>query len=186
MVKAFIATVQLVLPYDVTSEAEACDAVSGALSENLMATSGAILDWSYLPMTEGAYGTAMPGAFLSPVEIDNAPETWEADQHDVSFYNPLLRNARRVLDCCTSHVSKETAEWLDRRGTESARDGVELTNWVARFPYGWFIFSKFDSEYEEVPADLLAVQAYARANGFEHVQFDRDAVPIDGLPTFDW
>lgn len=46
------ATVQLLLPDEITDQATACDAVSAALSENLMA-SGAILDWAYAEGIDG-------------------------------------------------------------------------------------------------------------------------------------
>jgi hypothetical protein len=177
MVKGYIATVQIVLPYDVTSEAEACDAVSGCLSENLL-MSGAILDWSYLPMTEGAFGTTMGGPYLSPLRF-NGPDTWEADQHDVSFYNPLLKNARRFLDCSTGHVSRATADLLDTECNGWPFIGGRISE------TGWFVYAHPEPP-EGTPDDLKAVMAYARGNGFDYILFDRDADDVDGLPTFDW
>lgn len=72
---AWICTVQLLIPEiaegepDITSEAEACDAVSAMLSENLR-QSGALLDWSYLKVG---------GQFLSPVSITVSDEYTEGE-----------------------------------------------------------------------------------------------------------
>ena len=62
------ATVQLLLPGDIADQATACDAVSAALSENLMA-SGAILDW--------AYAEEITGYAPGPERVVFDGEEWE-------------------------------------------------------------------------------------------------------------
>lgn len=43
-----------------------------------------------------------------------------------------------------------------------------------------------DGMDESVPAEVLAVQLYARSLGCDYVLFDRDADTDDALPTWDW
>ncbi len=65
--KIFLATVQIAFEAD--NEAEACDAVSGMLSENLKAV-GALVDWQYMPFN----GTYHQPVELGVVDIDTIEE----------------------------------------------------------------------------------------------------------------
>jgi hypothetical protein len=94
---------------------------------------------------------------------------------------------RNFLDCCTSHVSKETADWLDARGSETAgRDGSNRA-YVGTTPYGWFVYADTEAGKAECfPDDLVTVFAHATGKGCEYILLDRDADTIDGLPVFEW
>ncbi len=51
--------------------------------------------------------------------------------------------------------------------------------------YGWFIYVTEDAE-SELPPDLAACLALARAKGAFWVMFDRDEAQVDELPAYDW
>lgn len=241
-IKAYIATVQLLLPGDMESTAEACDAASAALSENLM-LSGAILDWSYLPLPDGVRAPFDEGRCADPVQVE-IPNPWEADGdlsalnplalqhtgalvaaleriarmgpddepededyddtesaynngHDVAAYkaasiasNGLLHHPghiRAAMDCSTSHVSPALREWLTAKGLESCQADREVGNWVAMYPFGWFIHASHAASKEDpMPPDLAPIIAKARSIGCDFVIFDRDGPDYDDLPKFDW
>lgn len=99
-------------------------------------------------------------------------------------------NIEKMLVLSTAHVTKETAEWLDK------------IDWLNEGPagntygtYGWFTYAHDDNTCEpsaphapegEYPADLWAVFQKARELGASYVLLDCDATEIDGLPEYDW
>ncbi len=57
--------------------------------------------------------------------------------------------------------------------------------------YGWLTWVPPDPQahavgHPDLPPEVLAMQRYARASGFEHVLFDADADQVGDLPTWDW
>lgn len=67
--KAHVVNLYVLLPADIQSEGERADAVSAAMSENLM-MSGAILDWEYADQVERV------------VEIG---DEYQPDEHSIAF-----------------------------------------------------------------------------------------------------
>ena len=50
--------------------------------------------------------------------------------------------------------------------------------------YGWFVYVVEPDD--DLPADLLACMALARAHHCCWIMFDRDAPPAAELPRYDW
>lgn len=97
---------------------------------------------------------------------------------------------RNFLDLSTSHVSKETASWLDAQGliaaqcltAESARPEIHM----GRTIHGWFVYADEENASGTIPDDLFAVLRHARAQDCDYVLFDCDGDTIEGLAIFDW
>lgn len=85
---------------------------------------------------------------------------------------------RLFFDCSTAHLSPASRGYLEHRSACSE----EL---IARTPYGCFLWAG-DDPADEVPADLAAIMAHARALDADYILFDRDAPENDALPVFDW
>ncbi|MDG5973353.1 hypothetical protein JAGODDHD_04123 [Sphingomonas paucimobilis] len=51
--------------------------------------------------------------------------------------------------------------------------------------YNWFVYAPEDDD-GELPEDLKVCLALARQKGAFWVMFDRDAVDIEELPTYEW
>lgn len=65
---------KVLIAFEADEAAEACDAVSAMLSENLQHGSGAILDWSYhADYDGGSY------SYTHPRRTDIAPSEWTED-----------------------------------------------------------------------------------------------------------
>ena len=96
----------------------------------------------------------------------------------------MNKNIRITIVLSTGHVSEKTAYLLD---------GTQVLHWEKRLgitggrysEYGWFMFASPVKD-DRTPADLFAVMQYARAQGAEHVLFDRDEPADPNLPKFDW
>lgn len=90
---------------------------------------------------------------------------------------------RRYLDLSTAHLPRHLA--VEGLGEV---DGVV----AYRLEYGWLMTVPTDADAEaaghdgEVPAEVLAIQRYARERGCDRVLFDADADTVDGLPTWEW
>ena len=80
---------------------------------------------------------------------------------------------RTMLDLSTSHISHDTAGFLQYHRASSYQKG----------DYGWFVATH---AMDDDPADLVALLAFARAHGFDWIMLDRDGDVIPNLPTFDW
>jgi hypothetical protein len=85
----------------------------------------------------------------------------------------------------TAHLSTATASLLDEWC--SAETSARPLN-VASTVYGWFVPAREVDEptQAKLPADLLAAINFARAHGFDHIQFDCDADSVEALPKHDW
>lgn len=98
----------------------------------------------------------------------------------------------RTLDVIsTSHVSKETADWLNEQGEIAAayyQDRIEPSIHIGATIYGWVIYADEEPENlrRHIPDDLIDVMKFVRAEGHEYVMLDRDGEVAEGLPTFDW
>ena len=128
---AYATTVRLLLPVDVKSEGEACDAVSSLLTEQGV-YEGALLDWCYLAPHGGPERVLIsndhdrdhdevPGARTSPTKItmtrDLAREL--CDQLD-----SLLKSSETVT---TIHLINEQRGLTDELTLHAEIDEVHLT-----------------------------------------------------------
>ena len=89
---------------------------------------------------------------------------------------PLL-----VLDASTGHLSGVTCQLLDRfaargeHGIMARAEGYFITSGLA----------DFEAARAAMPPDLLHMAAFAQANDFPYILFDRDAPRIPGLPYYE-
>lgn len=96
-----------------------------------------------------------------------------------------MTEVQSFIALCTSHLTKETADYLTVTNHE---------DWpYAGGPYagyGWFFYAHDENNSligeQSIPADLWAVMTYARKQGCSYVLFDRDADTTEELPTYDW
>jgi hypothetical protein len=81
----------------------------------------------------------------------------------------------------TGHVSKATAEQLDR--------GDHLNAWtiVAPYEHGWFLYAQpEDCRGDGTPTELCRIMDWAIRLGFNWIRLDADGDHIDDLESFDW
>jgi hypothetical protein len=89
---------------------------------------------------------------------------------------------RRMLDASTGSLPEPVFQALDGHP------------WIVVHPTGygalmWVPDDPADSARvcdPPVPAEVLAVQMYARSLGCDYVMFDADAGPLPGLPSWEW
>lgn len=90
---------------------------------------------------------------------------------------------RKFLDLSTAHLPQSVMEGLS---------GFENVVAYTHGEYGAFLWVPDDPQEsndfmdEPIPAEVLAVQLYARSLGCDYVMFDRDADTDEALPTWDW
>lgn len=96
-----------------------------------------------------------------------------------------MTEIRKLMVLSTSHVTAATAA---RLGSTDPR-----TEWpFCGGHYGEYGFFGYCSESNigegdrHIPDELFAVMQFARAQGCDNVLFDRDADPVDALPTWEW
>jgi len=92
----------------------------------------------------------------------------------------------KMLTLSTAHVTADTAAQLDDRLHQML--GTAPFICFQKDDYGWFVHVPAvpDPRHEQIPPDLNACMAMARAEGCTWLMFDRDADPVEGLPTYDW
>lgn len=92
-------------------------------------------------------------------------------------------HVRRFLDLSTAHLSPAARDWLENKDWA---DSSSLPGGATS--YGWFVYApaEFPMNDDEMPPELAGVLRFARSHGTDYVLFDRDAMEIDGLPTFPW
>jgi hypothetical protein len=99
-----------------------------------------------------------------------------------------MAEVRSYLDLSTAHLRESTRDMLDEMGSFAAA-GSPPSFMVAPTGYGWFVSaSPADNERndnEDVPDDLWAAMTHAKANGADHILFDRDAGMDADLPTYE-
>ena len=84
----------------------------------------------------------------------------------------------RILILCTTHLPQAVMESL-----VNEPDSYPFT--VAPCETGAFV-STYGATADAVASDLGMVRYFARANGFQFIQFDRDVETIPELPDHDW
>ena len=98
------------------------------------------------------------------------------ETNTVPAASPAITAIEAMLVLSTGHLTEETCNLFlaDYHGP-AWRKG----------DYGWFVYVPEDED-RELPPDLTACLALARAKGAFWVMFDRDEVQIDDLSTYDW
>lgn len=92
----------------------------------------------------------------------------------------------KILTLSTAHVTADTAAQLDDRQHQML--GIAPFICFQKDDYGWFVHVPTVPEvtwHGQIPPDLNACMAMARAEGCTWLMFDCDADPVEGLPTYD-
>jgi hypothetical protein len=160
--KAFIATVDLVIRAE--SWAQACDALHNLLTVNGIHAEcePALVDWAYVPRQRPGDGE-WPKQVVLRQEWLAMPE----GERDASFALPERQHIEPMLVIGLAH--------LPRRPNRVHTVG---TSEVIRYPFGWIV--NVDANID----GLVAIQEYARDLGCFWIKFDRDGPVLDHLPTF--
>lgn len=88
---------------------------------------------------------------------------------------------RTFLDLCTNHLPRHLMDDLTSFDVVAHPTTYGALVWVPDDPQ-----ASSDSGDEPVPAELLAIQLYARRLGCDYVLFDRDADLDPRLPSWIW
>jgi len=94
---------------------------------------------------------------------------------------------RQVLDLSTAHLPPHIRDGLPRYAGV-----VAYSLSTSDDQYGWLLWVPYSPDGHaaatggEVPAQVLAIQRYARKRGCDYVLLDRDAEKVAELPTWDW
>ncbi len=103
---------------------------------------------------------------------------------------------RTVLVLSTTHVTPFVANWLNAQGEiaaahhRSPRTMPDLH--IAAHTAGWTIYAHEPGEWikPSTPHGVIEmldrIFAYAREQGVDLINFDRDAGFIDDLPAYEW
>lgn len=89
----------------------------------------------------------------------------------------MTLETRSVVVLTTAHVSEATAQALSSGA---------LGETVLATPYGWIVKARHRGALHNDLRDLEAICEWAVKNGFDWIEFDRDAESIESLPVFDW
>lgn len=101
-----------------------------------------------------------------------------------------MPSVQKYLDLSTGHLDETTADRLDALFNLTTGDPnpEEWAYWVvgsALGDFGWFIWA--DSNFaDDTPECLIACAKLADQLGCSYILFDRDAEPIEELPTYEW
>lgn len=163
--KAFIATVDLVIRAQ--SCAEACDGVFALLTEIGMydRTDPVLFDWSYVPEHLDRIGD-WPKEIALPEGWPDRPE----EARDVAALFPVRPHIEPMLVMSTAHLGP-----LDRAYLDSGK-GIVIAN-----PYGWIVYTK-----QEILAGLMPLLDFANKQGCLWIKFDADGPEFDEFPIFAW
>lgn len=107
----------------------------------------------------------------------------------------MNKHVRNYLDLSTGNIPFEDTERLDQAVVDQEEGYRDDAPTVRPYSYGWWVwvpeaddlemYSLWYTEYGLSTA-FLAVLRYARENGCDWINFDRDADPCPDLETFDW
>ncbi len=93
---------------------------------------------------------------------------------------------RKYLDLATAHLTYEDSQELEYAAQPASTDLPPMR--VCNHDYGWIIFMN-DQIPDPIPGFSDSFQAlirHARAEKCDLINFDRDAIPEDQFPSFDW
>ena len=89
---------------------------------------------------------------------------------------------RKFLTCAAHHLPLDFAKHLEEAPLEQWRVAG------GRTPFGFFVYAHDEDGNgpgDNIPAEVMAIFAYAREHGCDYVYFDRDADDLDGFPVFE-
>jgi hypothetical protein len=163
--KAFIATVDLVIRAQ--SWAEACDGVSTLLTEAGMhdAADPVLFDWAYIPEQIQSAGD-WPKEIALPEGWPERPEE-ERNVYDLFSVRP---HVEPMLVMSTAHLGPLDREYLDS-GT-----GIVIAN-----AYGWIVYAK-----QKILPGLMPLLDFAQKHGCLWIKFDAGGPEFSEFPAFDW
>lgn len=127
-------------------------------------------------LSSGGFGDEQSHAFYPMRNAEKAVERFDEIEIEESA------QIGWVMDCSTSHVSRETMEILCNA---SGSNKFERT--VAAYEHGCFIsISPGRESDEQLPSDLRVVMEFARENSCGMLRLDADGASYRCLPEFDW
>jgi hypothetical protein len=95
-----------------------------------------------------------------------------------------------MLTCTTAHITNEDNLALHRFAGAHAEAPDTSEHFVANLGYGYVIWVNSDGDFTEYKGKMsdafLGLMGFAYNQGVQFLRFDRDALELDGFPTFDW
>jgi len=96
----------------------------------------------------------------------------------------------KTLVCSTTHFTDDDNVALAKFAKEHAHAPDTSEHFIADLGYGYIVWVNSDgafTEYDGVLSDaFVKVLEFAHRQGAQWVRFDRDALEIEGLQTFEW
>ncbi len=166
--KAFIATVDLVI--NAQNWADACNALQRLLTTQGMyaGAHSVLIDWAYIPAQRQS-----SGAWPKAVTLSTDWLKTHVGERDASLLLPSHQHVEPMLILSNAHLNPDM-----RRKLESLAPGVIEYDW------GWIVHTS--KTFEEDLAPLAPLIAFAREQGCPWIKFDRDAPLLEFLPVFRW
>ena len=93
----------------------------------------------------------------------------------------------RVLNLSTAHITKNTADTLDRCALNN--DYIPLCSVYEKGEYGWYVYiDDSDNPYliSDELSDIRDCIIFALKHDINCICFDRDADTVIGLPVYNW
>ena len=99
----------------------------------------------------------------------------------------------QYLDISTGHLPEQEMMLLND-ATDSEHEPTSLPTRVVPHAYGAWVWVQFDDAHEQDAAfdddgrlpNLLRMVRFARSHQCHWINFDRDAVVVDELPSWEW
>lgn len=90
----------------------------------------------------------------------------------------------KTLAISIRHITPKTADILEG-------DGENIVIFRGLFDCGFYLWvpeeGLMEGEYnDDAPAEVINLLKWARTNGADYLKLDRDAIVIEGIPTFEW
>ena len=93
-----------------------------------------------------------------------------------------------MLTCTMAHITPEDADKLGEFARKHLDDPETSPHFIMDTGYGYIVWVDAEETYHEsgLSESFKAVMAFADRQGVQFIRFDRDALELDGLPTFNW
>lgn len=93
----------------------------------------------------------------------------------------------KVLNLSTTHITKNTAEKLDKCVLNN--DYIPLCSVYEKGEYGWYVYIDDTDDPNLIPDELCDIRdciIFALKHDITCICFDRDADMVIGLPVYNW